>query len=141
MNEEEIIREQQRNRDKLPYPATKEDAQNTARLDASVDTSKKKKPARRVSNSSVSDSDENLDECSFISEKDIRKAVGMAVMQTNDIDLEFKQNHRELFKNELIPKKKDTKLKLHVKHSAKEVIAGLGNLKTYATDADGYDEI
>ena len=103
-----------------------------------METTKKKKPAR--SNSSVSDSDENLDACSFISEKDIRKAVGMNVM-TGDIDLEFKQNHRQLFENEDIPKKKQTKLKLHVKDSAKEVIAGLGNLKTYATDADGYEEI
>lgn len=49
--------------------------------------------------------------------------------------MEFKQEHRKLFEeNELIPMKKDTQLKLHIKDSAKKVIHGLGNLKALAKE-------
>ena len=51
--------------------------------------------------------------------------------------MEFKQNHPELFVEEkIVPITKKTKLKMHVKDSAKVVIEKLGNLRELALDAE-----
>ena len=95
-------------------------------MDDAAATAKKREETAR----SVSSGSNEVDNKSFVSEKDIRRAIGtIEGLNNNDIDMEFKRNHPELFIEEDIVPLKQTNLKLHVKDSAKVVIENLGSLR------------